>query len=90
LIRFSKDSPFEWLQLTYCIRSKQRFAAYKQEKEGKKDVWKLVAGDPDKVIDVEDYWVFEHKTRTPVDKKKMPVEGARWRLVKRQTRPQAS
>jgi large subunit ribosomal protein L45 len=68
--------------MTYCIRSKQRFAAYKVE--GKRE--ELVAGDPDEVIDVEDYWVFERKTRKAVDDVKTPVEGARWRLVKRQTR----
>ncbi|KAF6266672.1 hypothetical protein COO60DRAFT_1623453 [Scenedesmus sp. NREL 46B-D3] len=83
MVRLTKDSPFEWLRLTYCIRSKQRFAAYRVQK-GQRD--ELVAGNPDEVIDVEDYWMFEHKTRTPVNNEKIPVEGARWRLVKRQAR----
>jgi hypothetical protein len=56
---------------------------YKVEK-GQRE---LVAGNPDEVIDVEDYWMFEHKTRTAVKGEKLPVEGACWRLVKRQTLP---
>eukprot|EP00882_Tetradesmus_deserticola_P018896 GHRQ01020305.1.p2 GENE.GHRQ01020305.1~~GHRQ01020305.1.p2 ORF type:complete len:182 (+),score=82.15 GHRQ01020305.1:2-547(+) len=83
MAKLTKDSPFEWLRMTYCIRSKQRFAAYRVQK-GQKD--ELVAGNPDEVIDVEDYWMFEHKTRAPVNNQKVPVEGARWRLVKRQAR----
>eukprot|EP00883_Tetradesmus_obliquus_P001208 jgi/Sobl393_1/11288/SZX60685.1 len=85
MLKLSKDSPFDWLQLTYCIRSKQRFAAYKTQQHGKK--LELVAGNPDEVIDVEDYWMVERKTRAPVEKQRVPVEGSRWRLVKRQTRP---
>lgn len=74
-MRTDKDSPFEWVQLTFSIRSKQKFAAYR----GKQ----LVAGNADEWIDVEDHWVFEHKTRVPVDSQKQPVTGARWRLVAR-------
>eukprot|EP00775_Hariotina_reticulata_P013697 gene13697-13819_t len=74
-----KESLFEWIQLTYRIRSKQRFAAY----QGKGDQKQLVAGDPAAAINVEDYWVFEHKTKTPIKGEKQPVEGGRWRLIGR-------
>jgi hypothetical protein len=73
------QSVFDWIQLTYRIRSKQRFAAY----QVKGDRRQLVAGDPAATINVEDYWVFEHKTKKPVNKEKQPVEGGRWRLVGR-------
>ncbi len=43
----------------------------------------LVAGDPDKILDAEDYWVFEYKSRAPVNKQKQQEPGARWRLVGR-------
>jgi hypothetical protein len=53
--------------------------------KGQRD--ELVAGNPDEVIDVEDYWMFEHKTRPALKHEKVPVEGAHWRLVARQTLP---
>eukprot|EP00879_Flechtneria_rotunda_P031989 GHRR01035130.1.p1 GENE.GHRR01035130.1~~GHRR01035130.1.p1 ORF type:complete len:284 (+),score=69.38 GHRR01035130.1:123-854(+) len=81
-LKSEENSQFEWIQLTFRIRSKQRFAAYKLIKEGRvvKDQ-ELVAGDPDQLIDVEDYWVFERKTKVPIDKQQIPLENSRWRLV---------
>lgn len=76
-----QHSPLEWVQLTYRIRSRQRFAAYRRRGAAQE----LVAGDPDAVIDVEDHWVFEHKTRVPGERGKQEVEKARWRLVGRLT-----
>lgn len=55
------------MQLTLRILSKQKFAAY--DKRGK-----LVAGDPDKELLVEDYWVFE---------KPLLKTEAKWRLCGR-------
>ncbi|CAM6105102.1 unnamed protein product [Calypogeia fissa] len=63
----NQDNAF--VQLTLRILSKQRFAAY--EKNGK-----LVAGDPDKELLVEDYWVFE---------KPLLLTEAKWRLCGRLT-----
>ena len=46
------------VQLTTRFRSAQRFAAY--DASGR-----LVAGDPNELIDVEDFWVFEHGLKIP-------------------------
>lgn len=81
-----KESPVEWYQFTYRIRCKQRFAAYTVEgklQPGKERKTTLVYGDPDQLIDVEDYWVFEYKAMSPVNKVPQSVPGARWRLVGR-------
>ncbi|OUS47128.1 putative mitochondrial/chloroplast ribosomal protein L45 [Ostreococcus tauri] len=56
-----------FVQLTTRFRSRQRFAAY----DGK---GRLVSGDPDEVLDVEDFWVFEHGLKIP---------NSRWRLAGR-------
>ncbi|BBN04008.1 large subunit ribosomal protein L45 [Marchantia polymorpha subsp. ruderalis] len=56
-----------FVQLTVRITSKQKFAAY--DKRGK-----LVAGDPDKELLVEDIWVFE---------KPLLLSEAKWRLCAR-------
>ena len=56
-----------FVQLTTRFRSAQRFAAY--DASGR-----LVAGDPEEVIDVEDFWVFEHGLKIP---------NSRWRLAGR-------
>lgn len=58
-----------FVQLTLRILSKQKFAAY--DKNGK-----LVAGDPDKELLVEDFWVFE---------KPLLLVEAKWRLCGRLT-----
>ncbi|CAM6082832.1 unnamed protein product [Calypogeia fissa] len=63
----NQDNAF--VQLTLRILSKQKFAAY--DKNGK-----LVAGDPDKELLVEDYWVFE---------KPLLLTEAKWRLCGRLT-----
>ncbi|KAH6559421.1 hypothetical protein KP509_1Z008900 [Ceratopteris richardii] len=47
-----KDLEKAFIQVTVMIKSKQSFGAY--DRAGK-----LVAGDPEKQIDVEDIWVFE-------------------------------
>jgi hypothetical protein len=80
------ESPYDWIQYTYCISSKQRFAAYGFNTA-------LLAGNPDEVLDVTEYCVFERKTKAKV---KMTagnrlsgistvadtaLEGSRWRLV---------
>jgi hypothetical protein len=88
--KFLQGGTFDWLQFTFCITSKQRFAAYGQQRG---DTPVLLAGDPDKVLDVTEYVVFERKTREKV--RKAPsglaatqilsdtasLEGSRWRLV---------
>lgn len=64
----SQDETTGYAQLTVRIPSQQRFAAY--DRSGR-----LLAGSPDAVIEVEDFWVFEHALR------KAP--GNRWRLAGR-------
>ncbi|PRW59403.1 39S ribosomal mitochondrial [Chlorella sorokiniana] len=63
-----KDDTSGFAQITMRIPSQQRFAAY--DRQGK-----LVAGNPEQAIDVEDFWVFEHAL------KKSPAN--RWRLAGR-------
>ncbi|KAL4860079.1 putative 39S ribosomal protein L45 [Chlorella vulgaris] len=63
-----KDDTTGFAQLTVRIPSQQRFAAY--DRQGR-----LVAGDPERAIEVEDFWVFEHSL------KKSPAN--RWRLAGR-------
>jgi hypothetical protein len=94
--KFIQGGTFDWLQFTFCITSQQRFAAYTQKGGQRKDEpvqYILLAGDPDKVLDVTEYVVFERKTREKV--RKAPaglaatqilsdtasLEGSRWRLV---------
>ena len=60
-----------FVQLTTRFRSKQRFAAY--DARGR-----LVAGDPEQILDVEDFWVFEHGLK---------IMNSRWRLAGRLTLP---
>ena len=79
-------SPNTYMQFTFCITSKQRFAAY-GEVDPATGTPKLLEGDPDKVLDVVEYCVFERKVRdrTSVQgsliAKPAPLEGSRWRLV---------
>lgn len=47
-----QDDKSAWVQLTVRIPSEQSFAAYNSKRS-------LVAGSPDKAIQVEDTWVFE-------------------------------
>jgi large subunit ribosomal protein L45 len=56
-----------FVQLTTRFRSRQKFAAY--DARGR-----LVSGDPDETLDVEDFWVFEHGLKIP---------NSRWRLAGR-------
>eukprot|EP00878_Enallax_costatus_P022624 GHUV01024018.1.p1 GENE.GHUV01024018.1~~GHUV01024018.1.p1 ORF type:complete len:350 (+),score=70.73 GHUV01024018.1:256-1305(+) len=83
----SKTSPILWVQLTYRIRSQQRFAAYRidTDQKGRHQQQKLVFGHPDELIDVEDHWVFEYKARLPSQNRQQEWPGARWRLVSRLT-----
>lgn len=81
-----QESPYDWIQYTFCISSKQRFAAYGANKA-------LLAGNPDEVLDVTEYCVFERKTRSRVKLTAggrlagmtavadTALEGSRWRLV---------
>jgi large subunit ribosomal protein L45 len=64
----AQDETTGYAQLTVRIPSQQRFAAY--DRAGR-----LLAGSPDAVMEVEDYWVFEHALR------KSPAN--RWRLAGR-------
>ncbi|GBG83891.1 hypothetical protein CBR_g37761 [Chara braunii] len=64
-----KNTDRAFAQITLLIRSKQKFGAY--DRHGR-----LVAGDPDKQIDVEDCWVFERR----VDR-----SDQKWRLCGRLT-----
>ncbi|KAF8072924.1 mapkbp1 [Scenedesmus sp. PABB004] len=77
--KLDKDSPVDWIQLTFRITSRQRFAAWRVSR-GQPD--ELVAGDPGAEVDVVDYWVIEHKTLQPgPNKEKQFLKDARWRLV---------
>lgn len=61
------DTQMAFAQITVGFKSYQRYAAY----DGK---GRLVAGDPDKYVPVEDVWVLEHAFKLP---------NARWRLAAR-------
>jgi hypothetical protein len=79
-LRSSRTSPITWYQLTFCISSKQRFAAYRlADASGKRPQAagskQLVQGDPGVLHEVHDYWVVERKVH------KGHEEGSRWRLV---------
>jgi hypothetical protein len=89
--KFWQDSPFDWLQFTFRINSKQRFAAYSKDAKGQEV---LVSGDPNQVLDVTEYCVFERKTKSKVKRSagsmfsvglnsqdSLHLEGSRWRLV---------
>mmetsp|Transcript_22481 Transcript_22481/g.37580 ORF Transcript_22481/g.37580 Transcript_22481/m.37580 type:complete len:330 (+) Transcript_22481:114-1103(+) len=56
-----------FVQFTMHFQSQQRFAAYNAKGE-------LVAGDPERLINVEDYWVLERS---------LSQANARWRLAGR-------
>jgi hypothetical protein len=86
-IKFFDESKYDYLQFTLCISSKQRFAAY-----GGYPSTKLLEGNPEQLLDVTEYCVFERKTLARVKKQKASltglelagpgaVEGSRWRLV---------
>lgn len=85
VFRSDKESPVTWIQFTFRIRSQQRFAAYSLSSQpgspGKQAT--LVYGNPDELLDVEDYWVFEYKAKEPQNKTQQTWPGARWRLVGR-------
>lgn len=72
-----KDTSVAWAQLTVALRSVQRFAAY--DARGR-----LVAGDPDADVAVQDYWVLERSLlpNTPEGMK-------RWRVAARLSIPPA-
>ena len=63
-----------FVQLTTRFRSRQIFAAY--DARGR-----LASGDPNEVLDVEDFWVFEHGLKIP---------NSRWRLAGRLHMPDLS
>lgn len=47
----------------------------------------LLAGDPDRVVPVEDYWVFERPIIKSLIIPKEGPQGARWRVIDRLTFP---
>lgn len=65
------DSSVGFAQITVRFKSKQTYAVY--DKRGR-----LIVGDPDEVLDVEDIWVFEHGMKLP---------NSRWRLAARMSLP---
>jgi large subunit ribosomal protein L45 len=65
------DRSVSFVQFTVVFKSKQQWHA--RDKKGR-----LVAGDPDETIDVEDAWVFEHGLKVP---------NPRWRLAARLSVP---
>lgn len=71
--------------MTFCISSKQRFTAYSADPGTRQE--RVVAGDPDEVLDVTEYCVFERKTRSVgrfdgiLKNQQVALEGSRWRLV---------
>ena len=67
----AKRSDVGFAQMTLEFRSKQTFAVYDEK-------GRLVAGDPDEVLTVEDVWVFEHGLNVP---------NPRWRLAARLSMP---
>ncbi len=66
-----RDRSVAFAQFTVVFKTKQTWHA--RDKNGK-----TVAGDPDRVIDVEDAWVFEHGLK---------VSNPRWRLAARLSLP---
>lgn len=65
------NSSVGFAQMTVRFKSKQTYAAY--DARGR-----LVAGDPEEVLNVEDIWVFEHGLKLP---------NSRWRLAARLSLP---
>ena len=75
------QSKLGFAQWTLEIKSEQTFAVYSKKGASNKGLV-LTSGDPDKVIQVVDYWVFER----PIFIGWVPREGprgARWTLVDR-------
>jgi large subunit ribosomal protein L45 len=62
-----QDRSVSFVQFTVIIKSKQTWVAY--DKKGN-----VVAGDPNEILNVEDFWVFEHGLKVP---------NPRWRLAAR-------
>ncbi|KAI8476367.1 MAG: hypothetical protein J3K34DRAFT_509794 [Monoraphidium minutum] len=100
LLKMHKDAQVAFVQITLKIPSRQRFAAYTRKGAaaaaasahaggagggGGRQRWAVVAGDPDEVIDVVDYWVVERKLFdfNRATKQKLDPPGARWRLAAR-------
>ena len=67
----ASDRSVAFVQFTVRFNSRQTYAAY--DKRGR-----VVAGDPDQVLSVEDVWVFERGLKVP---------NARWRLAARLSVP---
>ena len=66
-----QDRSVSFVQFTVVFKSRQSWHA--RNKKGR-----VVAGDPDEVLDVEDAWVFEHGLKAP---------NPRWRLAARLSLP---
>lgn len=84
-VKFFEKSSYDYIQMTFCISSKQRFTAYSADPGTRQE--RVVAGDPDEVLDVTEYCVFERKTRSVgrfdgiLKNQQVALEGSRWRLV---------
>ncbi|KXZ54004.1 hypothetical protein GPECTOR_5g115 [Gonium pectorale] len=71
-----KQGRLHFVQWTARIASRQRVAVY--DSKGS-----VIAGDPDKVLDVVDYWVFERPILKALAVPRPGPQGADWRLVER-------
>jgi large subunit ribosomal protein L45 len=66
-----KDTNIAWAQLTVAMRTTQRFAAYDARE-------RRVAGDPEQLVRVQDYWVMERSLMANT-----PDGLKRWRVAAR-------
>ena len=66
-----KDTANAWAQLTVALKSTQRFSAYDA-------LGKRVSGDPEQLLQVQDYWVFERPIIAG-----MPEGLKKWRCAAR-------
>ncbi|MEW5296754.1 MAG: hypothetical protein WDW36_000012 [Sanguina aurantia] len=77
----SQHSKLCFVQFTVKIESQQVFAAYADQAKTK-----LLAGHPEQVFAVEEYWVMERPFFKGLLKRSGP-EGAHWRVMARLTLP---
>lgn len=76
LVKTSQQSKISFVQFTMRIRTQQRFAAFSRQGV-------LLAGDPERELDVVDYWVFERRVHDNIQGQQMDVKDGAWRLAGR-------
>eukprot|EP00877_Chromochloris_zofingiensis_P000193 jgi/Chrzof1/10174/Cz04g31200.t1 len=76
MLQLSPTAASYFIQVTVAIQTKQIFAAYSKSK-------RRLSGDPNKEIDVCDYWVLENKFLKRQGTEMRRVHSAKWRLAAR-------